>query len=74
MFEAVTVVDGTGAPRYVADVTVEGERIARIERMPGSASGMVLAPGCIDMHVLFDPETALDRATRACPRPGSSTF
>ncbi|MEO5922129.1 MAG: D-aminoacylase [Pseudolysinimonas sp.] len=39
-FEGVTVVDGTGAPRYTADVTVAGERIARIERDRGAASGV----------------------------------
>ena len=45
MFEGATVIDGTGAPRYVADVTVEGERIARIERVPRAASGLVIQDG-----------------------------
>ena len=54
MFGAVTVVDGTGAPRYLADVTVEGERIARVERVAGAASGLALAPGFIDMHAHSD--------------------
>ncbi|TCO53164.1 N-acyl-D-amino-acid deacylase family protein [Actinocrispum wychmicini] len=52
-----TVVDGTGAPRYQADVGVQAGRIAEIatgRRLAGTrvidAHGLVLAPGFIDMH------------------------
>jgi N-acyl-D-amino-acid deacylase len=54
-----TVVDGTGAPGYRADVAVKGDRIARIDRngIPASAAAVVLdardlvvAPGFIDNH------------------------
>jgi len=59
-FRDVTVVDGTGSPRYVADVTILGGRIVRIGK-PGTmkprqgdrvieGSGLVLAPGFIDIH------------------------
>src|SRR3972149_10665012 len=37
-----TVVDGSGAPGYAADVAVEGDRIA--------AAGFTVAPGFIDIH------------------------
>lgn len=63
-----TIVDGTGAPRYHADVHVQGELIADIGRnlkVPGheviDATGLVVAPGFIDTHshsdlkVLEDP-------------------
>lgn len=52
-----TVVDGSGAPGYAADVAVEGDRIAAMG--PGlrgeasrtmDASGLVVAPGFIDIH------------------------
>jgi len=54
-----TVIDGTGAPGYVADVGIVGERIVRVA--PGGldpsgagtvvdAEGMVIAPGFVDMH------------------------
>ncbi|GAA3360748.1 D-aminoacylase [Saccharopolyspora gregorii] len=57
VFEGATVVDGSGAPRYRADVAVAGERITEIAA-PGTlggrevvdADGLVLAPGFIDMH------------------------
>src|SRR3954469_8520320 len=56
-----TVVDGTRAPRYLADIAVSGGRIAAIGRMDGEkgdveidASGRVAAPGFIDSHTHDD--------------------
>jgi N-acyl-D-amino-acid deacylase len=56
-----TVIDGTGAPRYLADIGVRGERIAKIGRLEGArgeaeldASGKVAAPGFIDAHTHDD--------------------
>jgi N-acyl-D-amino-acid deacylase len=50
------VVDGTGAPWYRADVGIRGDRIVRIGRLSDAAartrvdaSGLVVAPGFIDM-------------------------
>ncbi len=59
-----TVVDGSGAPRYRADVAIVGNRIVRVE--PGGldsalavrvidAGGLVVAPGFIDMHAHIEP-------------------
>src|SRR5581483_11271347 len=52
-----TVVDGSGAAGVRADVAVEGDRIAAIApALPGTAArlidatGMVIAPGFIDIH------------------------
>lgn len=65
VYRGATVVDGTGAPRFVADVAVEGARIvailpsgapgARTLELPAGAvdidaTGLMLAPGFIDMH------------------------
>src|SRR5262245_52271784 len=51
------VVDGTGAPRFVADVALEGERIAAVAPHLIGAShrelaiaGRVVSPGFIDLH------------------------
>jgi|GEM_PF-3393796 len=64
-----TVVDGTGAPRFQADVAVKDGKIARIapEIAEGAetvidARGLVVAPGFIDTHThsdgtVFSPET-----------------
>jgi len=56
-----TVVDGTRAPRYAADVAVSGGRIARIGALPAAradreidAAGKIVAPGFIDAHTHDD--------------------
>ncbi len=64
-----TVIDGTGAPRFVADVRVLDGRIAEVgENLPVrgasviDATGRIVAPGFIDVHthddqmVLASPE------------------
>lgn len=51
------VIDGTGRPRFRADVGIRGDRIANIgnlanaeARLTIDASGQVVAPGFIDVH------------------------
>lgn len=51
------VVDGSGAPRYRADVAIEAERIVAVDRLEGGqagteldATGCVVTPGYVDMH------------------------
>jgi N-acyl-D-amino-acid deacylase len=69
VFRDATVVDGTGADRYRADVTVADGLIAAIDRHPGQAAaaraidaeGLVLAPGFIDMHAHSDLRTLVER-------------
>ncbi|ADD42211.1 N-acyl-D-amino-acid deacylase family protein [Stackebrandtia nassauensis] len=67
VFRGADIIDGTGNPRYRADLGVAGGRIAAIGDVPDAArvidaSGLVLAPGFIDMHahsdlaLLSDPE------------------
>jgi len=55
------LVDGTGAPARLADVGILNGRIARIGKIPGAfgrqqldATGLVLAPGFIDVHTHAD--------------------
>lgn len=55
------IVDGTGAPRFRADVGIQGERIARVGDLQTAqatleidAAGLVLAPGFIDAHTHDD--------------------
>lgn len=66
-----TVVDGTGAGRYRADVAVQDGRIVRVSRaslagQPASriidATGLVIAPGFIDLHAHIEPIFALPGA------------
>jgi N-acyl-D-amino-acid deacylase len=52
-----TCIDGTGRPRFKADIGIQGDRIAAIsseERLQGSktidANGLIVSPGFIDIH------------------------
>jgi N-acyl-D-amino-acid deacylase len=56
-----TVVDGTRAPRYAADIALAGDRIAAIGKLEGAradveldVSGKIVAPGFIDSHTHDD--------------------
>ena len=70
------VVDGTGAPAFPADVVVEGDRIASVERRADDArsadstaqtgaetidaSGCLVTPGFIDVHSHSDAYLVLE--------------
>ena len=62
-----TIVDGTRTPRYVGDLAVKDGRIAQIGRLRGSqaarvidASGLVVAPGFVDLHTHYDAQIQWD--------------
>ena len=63
-----TVIDGTKAPRYEADVGVVAGRIAAIGALDGhtadtvlEAAGRIVAPGFIDSHT-HDDQAVLSQA------------
>ena len=67
------VIDGTGLKAYAADLAVEDGRIAKIGRIDESAartfdaSGLVVAPGFIDIHTHYDVQLDWDPlATPSC--------
>jgi N-acyl-D-aspartate/D-glutamate deacylase len=61
-----TVVDGTGAEPYAADVGVNDGRIVavgRVERTPRrtlDASGAIVTPGFVDIHTHYDGQASWD--------------
>jgi N-acyl-D-aspartate/D-glutamate deacylase len=66
VFEGATVVDGTGAEPFTADVAVQGGRIAEVGRITGAAReritahGAWLMPGFVDIHTHYDGQASWD--------------
>ena len=68
------VIDGTGAPGRITDVAIEQGRILAVEDLPNAdcevidASGLVVAPGFVDIHSHSDFTLLVD------PRASSSLY
>ena len=61
------IVDGTRLPRYRADIGVKHGKIAKIGKLNSSdaskvldASGLIVAPGAIDLHTHYDAQLHWD--------------
>jgi len=73
-----SIIDGSGKPRYVASLVVEGERIAAIGNVADSggfdqvldAQGMIVAPGFIDTHSHSDLQVMVNPYVEAKVRQG----
>src|SRR6478609_7594935 len=62
-----TIVDGSGAEPYVADVAIDGERITTIGDLSTASAtceidavGLAVTPGFIDLHTHLDTQVAWD--------------
>src|SRR5437773_3885151 len=65
------VIDGTGTPGYRADLAIVGSKIVALSRTPLArtsakrtidATGLIVAPGFIDLHAHLDPILAMPDA------------
>ena len=60
------IVDGTGAAAFAGDVAIRADRIAAVGRVEGvgaaeiDGSGLVVAPGFVDIHTHYDPQLCWD--------------
>ncbi len=63
-----TVIDGTGAARFRADVALKGDRVVQVSRTAIAATraarvidatGRIVSPGFIDMHAHINPLASL---------------
>ncbi|MGE4238849.1 N-acyl-D-amino-acid deacylase family protein [Ramlibacter sp.] len=74
-----TVVDGTGAPGFRADVALQDGRIAEIGTISAAArrtidaTGLVVAPGAIDVHTHYDAEVVWNGLLGASAEHGVTT-
>lgn len=62
-----TVIDGTGSPGRIVDVRIRGDRIVEIGEIDAGrgqneidATGLVVAPGFIDIHTHYDAQVLWD--------------
>ncbi|CAM3788691.1 D-aminoacylase [Bordetella sputigena] len=75
-----TIIDGSGAPRYTADVAVAGKRIVAIGDLAAAsadevvdAAGKIVAPGFIDSHTHDDRYLIIDPGMPAKLSQGVTT-
>ena len=75
-----TVVDGSGGPRFQADVAVSGGKIVGVGRFNDSATrvidagGRVVAPGFIDHHTHFDSQCMWDPIVNSTSLNGNTSI
>jgi N-acyl-D-aspartate/D-glutamate deacylase len=61
-----TIVDGTGAERFVGDIAIDGDRIAAVGQVEGrgrreiDATGKIVTPGWVDIHTHYDGQATWD--------------
>ena len=83
VFEGATVVDGTGAPPFTADVAVAGGRIALVDKSGRitaaaheriQAHGAWLTPGFVDIHTHYDGQATWDQTFSPSIHHGVTTL
>ena len=75
------IADGTGNPSYIADLALSGNRVAAIGKLTGKtakrtidATGLVVAPGFIDIHNHSDYSLLRDGNAQSFIRQGVTTM
>src|SRR5690349_14625069 len=82
-----TIVDGSGAPRFVGDIAVDGGRITAITRAGDGApaddlgdarevidaTGLIVTPGFVDIHTHYDGQATWDELLEPSSGHGVTT-
>ena len=80
LIEGATVIDGSGAAPFSADVGVRGGRIVEVGRIVGaareklSAHGAWLTPGFVDLHTHYDGQASWDETFSPSIHHGVTTL
>jgi N-acyl-D-aspartate/D-glutamate deacylase len=82
-----TVVDGTGAERYLADIAIKDGVIVEVRRRDGAsagiegeavetidAAGKIVAPGFVDVHTHYDGQVSWDALLEPSSGHGVTTI
>jgi N-acyl-D-amino-acid deacylase len=75
-----TIVDGTGAPAFVGDVAIDGDRIVQVGGMAGpgrrevKAEGRLVTPGWVDVHTHYDGQATWDPVLAPSSWHGATTI
>ena len=74
------IIDGTGKPRYKADIALEKDKITSIGKIEAKdadsvldASGLVVAPGFVDIHSHSDYYLLIDQRAESKILQGVTT-
>lgn len=74
-----TIVDGTGRERFAGDVAIRGGRVVEIGKVQGrgarelDVSGLIVAPGVVDLHAHYDAQLHWDPYCTASGWHGTTT-
>ena len=74
-----TIVDGSGESRRIGDIGIKDGRIVAIDVVDGEAkrtidaSGLIVAPGFVDVHTHFDAQVFWDTTLSPSPLHGVTT-
>ena len=73
------VIDGTGTPRFHADVAAQGGKIVALGKITGTAektidaSGKIVCPGFVDPHTHYDAQITWDQLLSSSSEHGVTT-
>ena len=75
-----TIIDGTGAPRFLGDIGIKTGKIVAMGSAPSEAvrtidaTGKIVSPGFVDIHTHYDAQVMWDPMVSCSPWHGVTTI